>query len=303
MGLIREVKLLGAQRDWRGRSTTPRSAEPYEVHNERPEFSTAWARTRAARVARFGLQRGVLKSVAWTQTRPEVHGTQYLDGVTGPVVFVANHASHLDAPLIVGSLPRRFANRLAVGAAADYFFDERWRAVITSLFFNAFPIDRHGERRVRSLAPTLLNEGWSLLLFPEGTRSKDGWMSALRLGAAHLCCTQGVPAVPISLRGTFRAMPRGRNWPIPGRQRVVVRYGRPLWPTEGEGAREFHQRVASAMTRLWAEEEVGWYRSLRMAPGAAVARTAGPQGASWRRLWESTRPLSQVDRAVDQTSS
>jgi hypothetical protein len=121
-------------------------------------------------------------------------------------------------------------------------------------------------------------------------------MSGLRLGAAHLCCTRGVPAVPIALRGTFGAMPRGRNWPIPGRPTVVVRYGRPLWPAEGEGAREFHQRMSAAIARLWTEEDVGWYRSLRTAPEAAVARTAGPQGASWRRMWESTRPLAATDR-------
>ena len=83
-----------------------------------------------------------------------VEGTEYLDGVRGPVVFVANHSSHLDTPLILGSLPERFADRVAVGAAADYFFDARWRAALTALFFNAFPVERYGSRRLRSLAPT-----------------------------------------------------------------------------------------------------------------------------------------------------
>ncbi|MEU2614636.1 lysophospholipid acyltransferase family protein [Micromonospora sp. NPDC007271] len=295
MGLIREFKNLRGRRDWRGRSTTPRSAEPYELAPEPTQFPTAWARTRAARVVRFGLQRGVLKSVAWTQTRPVVRGTEYLDGVPGPVIFVANHASHLDAPLILGSVPRRFAHRVAVGAAADYFFDARWRAVVTSLVFNAFPIERHSDRRQRSLAPTLLGEGWSLLLFPESSRSQDGWMSGMRLGAAHLCCSRNIPAVPIALRGTFAAMPRGRNWPMPGRPGVVVRYGRPLWPAEGESPRDFHQRIVTAVARLWSEEELGWYRSLRLTPRAATTRTVGPQGASWRRVWAATRELPVTD--------
>ncbi|MGC4868577.1 lysophospholipid acyltransferase family protein [Micromonospora sp. DT53] len=295
MRLIDEVRLLRGRRDWRGRATTPRSAEPYEIRRERSEFPTDWARTRAARAVRFGLQRGVLKSVAWTQTHPVVRGTEYLDGLQGPAVFVSNHASHLDTPLILGSVPRRFARRLAVGAAADYFFDARWRAVVTSLVFNAFPIERQGDQRLRSRATKLLADGWSLLLFPEGSRSADGWMSGMRLGAAHLCCTHGVPAVPVALRGTFGAMPRGRNWPVPGRRTVVVRYGRPLWPREGEGARAFHERMSAAVGRLWVEEEVGWYRSLRTPPAVAVASTAGPQAAEWRRMWESTRPLPAAD--------
>jgi 1-acyl-sn-glycerol-3-phosphate acyltransferase len=287
-----EFRLLRRSRDWRGRSRTPRSAEAHELLPERTGFRTGWARTKPAGVARTGLQRGVLKPVTWSQTRPRVHGAEYLDGVAGPAVFVANHSSHLDTPLILGSLPRRFARRTAVGAAADYFFDARWRSLITTLVFNAFPIERHGSKRVRSLAPELLDDGWSLLLFPESSRSEDGWMTSFRAGAAYLCTTRGVPAVPVALRGTFAAMPRGRGWPMPGRPRVVVRYGRPLYPAEGEGAREFNARVSTAVARLWSEEELGWYESLKAAPATVASRASGPQAASWRRLWESTRPIA-----------
>src|SRR5690606_5885739 len=168
-----------------------------------------WARTKAGIVARSALQLGVLKPVAWSQTRPVVEGLEFLENVRGPVVFVANHSSHLDTPLIVCSLPRRFADRLAVGAAADYFFDARWRAVTSALFFNTFPVERHGQRRLRSLAVDLLDEGWNLLLFPEGTRSEDGWMGAFKTGTAQLCVSRGVPVVPVALRGAYAAMPRG----------------------------------------------------------------------------------------------
>lgn len=354
--LIRDVKTLSRGRDWRGRSRTPRSAVAHEPPEPPREFSTGWARTAGAQVARRTIQRSVLTPLTWSQTKPEVQGLDHLDAIAGPVVFVANHSSHLDTPLIIGSLPRRLASRLAVGAAADYFFDARWRAAATALVFNAFPVERHRSRRLRSLAPYLLSRGWSLLLFPEGTRSEDGWMSPLRLGAAHLCVTQRVPLVPVALRGTYAAMPRGRNWPIPGRPRVVVRYGTPLHPEDGEGARAFNVRVAQAIARLWAEEDLGWYGSLRAqargelalptgpAPAPRPAITAGPQVvgdssrivagssgivagtevgvasgivagseavpprpkgspvpspvavASWRRTWESTRPLGSRSR-------
>jgi 1-acyl-sn-glycerol-3-phosphate acyltransferase len=295
MGLIREIRVLTAGRDWRGRSRTPRSAVDHEQPTRPAEFPTGWARTGAARVARRAVQRGVLTPLTWSQTRPEVHGRDHLDELRGPVVLVANHASHLDTPLILGSLPASLGRRVAVGAAADYFFDARWRAGVTALVFNAFPVQRFRSGQQRSLAPDLLARGWSLLLFPEGTRSEDGWMGRLRLGAAQLCVTQRVPAVPVALRGTYAAMPRGRNWPVPGRPRVVVSYGPPLAPVEGEGARAFNVRLAEAVARLWAEEDLGWYESLRSQARGDLALPTGPPTASWRRMWESTRPLPSAD--------
>jgi 1-acyl-sn-glycerol-3-phosphate acyltransferase len=290
-----EIRLLRHGRDWRGRSTVPRSADPWIRSEEEREFPTGWARSRVAVVLRSGLRRGLLRPVTWSQTRPVVEGVEYLENLRGPAVFVANHSSHLDAPLVVSSLPRRFADRLAVGAAADYFFDARVRAAATVLFFNAFPVERHGSRRLRSLAVDLLDDGWSLLLFPEGTRSEDGWMSAFKPGTAQLCVSRGVPVVPVALRGAYAAMPRGRNWPVRGRPRISVRYGRPLYPAEGEGFRELRTRMMRAEVRLSAEEELGWYGALRAEADESLelprrsAERPGP--AEWRRIWESTRPL------------
>lgn len=303
MSIKDELRLLRHGRDWRGRSTVPRSADPHVVDKGEREFPTAWARTKAGSALRTVLQRGVLKPVTWSQTRPEVEGLEYFANLRGPVVFVANHSSHLDAPLIVGSLPRRFSNKLAVGAAADYFFDARWRAITSALFFNTFPVERHGQRRLRSQAVDLLDEGWSLLLFPEGTRSEDGWMSAFKSGTAQLCVSKGVPVVPIALRGAYAAMPRGRNWPVPGRPRIAVRYGRPIFPVEGEGFRELRERMMTAVARLAAEEDMGWYGALRAEaddrlpmPTRRETAAAPPPPPGWRRIWESTRPLEDRRR-------
>ena len=104
-------------------------------------------------------------------------------------------------------------------------------------------------------------------------------------------------------------MPRGRNWPLPGRPRVVVRYGAALTPQDDEGARAFNLRVGQAIARLWSEEELGWYGSLRAQAEGRLALPTGPEAAvtgpltapvaekpatvaSWRRTWESTRPLA-----------
>jgi 1-acyl-sn-glycerol-3-phosphate acyltransferase len=258
-----ELRLLHHGRDWRGRSTPPRSAEPWVPEVPEKEFPTAWARSPLAVAVRAGLTRSLLRAVIWSQTAPTVEGTNYLNEVRGPVVFVANHSSHLDTPLILGSLPPRFGDRTAVGAAADYFFDTRWRAVTTALLFNAFPVERYGSRRLRSLAADLIDEGWSLLIYPEGTRSEDGWMNPFRLGAAYLCVAKRIPVVPIALCGSYAAMPRGRNWPKPGRPRITVRYGRPIYPEPDEKPGDFRRRMTEAVVRLAAEEQLGWYAAMR----------------------------------------
>lgn len=296
MSLLDEVRLLRTNRDWRGRSRVPRSAEQRAPRRERRVFPSAWARTPAARLTRDALQRGVLHPLAWRTTKPRVFGQDQLAQTPGPVVLVANHASHLDTPLILGSLPDRLTRSMAVGAASDYFFDAHWRATITALVFNAFPVERQGSRRSRSLAPQLLEDGWSLLLFPEGTRSQDGWMSRFRLGPAHLCCQHGVPAVPVGIRGTFSAMGRGRSWPRPGRPSVAVRYGAPLHPGPDESTRDFGARVQQAVARLWTEHDQGWYSSLRAQADGTLQLPTGPEASRWRRVWESTRPLPDPDR-------
>lgn len=297
-GLFDEIRLVSRARDWRGRSRTPRSAEQWATPHEPRQFPTAWARTKPARVVREGVQRGVLRPLVWTQTRPQVHGADRLDGVEGPVIVIANHASHLDAPLILNALPAHMARRTAVGAAADYFFDARWRASLTALVFNAFPIERSGSRRPRMIAPDLLADGWNILMFPEGTRSQDGWMRSFRRGAAQMACQNGVPVVPVAVRGAYSAMPRGRNWPKAGRPRVAVHIGRPLSAAEGETIPEFSNRMLAAVTQLWAEEDLGWWGAMRAAENGRLPDPSGPQASGWRRHWESTRPLPDPSRKV-----
>jgi 1-acyl-sn-glycerol-3-phosphate acyltransferase len=233
----------------------------------------------------------VFRPLVWTETQPVVEGLDHLDGLPPPVMFVANHASHIDTPLILCSLPKAWRERTAVAAAADYFFDVWWRAASTALVFNTFPIERTGGKRATSTARQLVEEGWNLVVYPEGTRSRDGWMGRFRHGAARLCREYGMPAVPIALRGTFAAMPRGRSWPRPGRLRISVRFGPPLRYEADEDVRSFSMRMQSAMARLADEDATSWWASLRRQADGATPAMTGPQGPRWRRIWESTRPL------------
>lgn len=289
--LLDEVRDVARGWRWGRRPLVPRSAEPFAPAPEPREFPTEWARTPAGRAARAAIQRLVLRPLVWSQTEPRVHGLDNLEELRGPVVFVANHSSHLDAPLILCSLPERWRRRTAVGAAADYFFDVWWRAAGTALAFNAFPVERSGGRRLSDTPWRLLGEGWSIVVFPEGTRSKDGWVGRFRPGAARLCTDAGVPAVPVAIRGSFAAMPRGRGWPRSGHYPISVRYGRPMRPDPGETPGAFMRRISRSLARLWDEDHLDWWTAQVRAARGQTPSPAGPTGPRWIRVWEASRPL------------
>jgi len=199
---------------------------------------------------RFVAQRGLLKPVVWSWTRVRVLGRERLTGIHGSFIAVANHSSHLDTPLIVGSLPRPMARYLAAGAAADYFFDVWWRRGLTALFFNAFPVRRTATNTEPVSSKGLLTRGVPLMIFPEGTRSKDGQVAEFKPGAAGLAISCGVPIVPIALIGAHIAHPRGTNWPKWGRLPVGVVYGDPILPKPGESSEQLTSRAKSEILRL-----------------------------------------------------
>lgn len=203
--------------------------------------------------ARFVAQHLVLKPVVWSLVTVEVIGRENLKRLGPAFVVVANHSSHLDAPLILGALPRKRSRYLAAGAAADYFFDVWWRRGLTALFFNAFPVDRSGSHPRRVVAKELLQRGVPLLVFPEGTRSKDLRLNPFKPGAAGLASSVGVPVVPIALVGAGEAHPRGSSWPKPGRLPVGVIFGDPMTARPGESAAAFMERIKGVIEALIAE--------------------------------------------------
>jgi 1-acyl-sn-glycerol-3-phosphate acyltransferase len=288
---VEDVRTVARGWRWGRRSQVPRSAEPWVQPSRSTVFPSDWSRRRPAVLARELAQKGGLEPVFRSKTRTRVEGLDILDRIEGPVIFAANHASHLDTPLILLSLPDAWRRRTAVAAAADYFFDTWWRAVGSSLLFNTFPIDRRGG----SMATTpgeVLADGWSLVIFPEGTRSQDGWMGSFRMGAAFLAHEHGVPVVPVAHRGTFAAMPRGQGWPSPGRRQLTIRFGEPLVPHEGESVRAFAPRIRDAVARLLDEDRTTWWESQRRAATGETPDPSGPQVAAWRRVWEQSESPS-----------
>jgi 1-acyl-sn-glycerol-3-phosphate acyltransferase len=205
------------------------------------QLDTPWARSWIARLLRAAFLRFVLEPTLDFYTRRRTRGRDKLADLHGPVILASNHISHMDTPVILAALPRRLRRRTAVAAAADYFYRNKLIAWLVSLFFNTVPIERRGglSERATGHLDKLLDDGWSLLFYPEGTRSRSGRLGKARRGAAVLASVHGLPIVPIRVTGTRAAMPPGRFWPkrlhgklFPTRHRVEISFGEPIAPSE-----------------------------------------------------------------------
>jgi 1-acyl-sn-glycerol-3-phosphate acyltransferase len=247
-------------------------------------YDTEWARREPARYARFFVIEGPMRLVVRTLAKPTRYGTDRLGEVEGPIIFAANHHSHLDAPLMLTSIPEPWRHRLVVGAAADYFFTTHVRSAASALGMGAFPIERNRvSRRSADQAADLLGEGWSVLIFPEGGRSPDGWGQGHRGGAAYLALRCGVPVVPVHIEGTNRIFARGDKRPRPGTTKVT--FGKPLRPTGDENANRFAERIQAAVAALADEAATDWWSARRRAAADRTPPLTGPTTSSWRRAW------------------
>ena len=233
MGVRDELKGMAQGFRWGRRPVVPRDAEPYV--RERPDagFPTDWARSDAGVAARQLILNAGMKTIIKSELSLRVYGADDLSAVRGPVIFYSNHSSHLDATLIMSTLPDRFQRRTAVGAARDYFFDVWWRQAFTALVYAGFPIDRgRGGAGSIDKARQIVQEGWSIVVFPEGTRSRDGHLQRFRHGASRLALELGVSVVPVAI---------DRRLPGDAEGRVVAARGAstrddPLRPRADPGA-------------------------------------------------------------------
>jgi 1-acyl-sn-glycerol-3-phosphate acyltransferase len=265
--------------------TVPLTVEPLaEEPTLGAHYDSTWARRMPARYARFFLTEGMVRPVIAGLAQPERRGLDRLADLDGPVIFAANHHSHLDAGLLITSLPEPHRHQVFAGAAADYFFDSRLKATASALVLNAIPIERSKvTRRSADQAAELIDDGWSMVIFPEGGRSPDGWGQPFRGGAAYLAIRCGVPVVPIHLAGTGRILPKGRNRPRPSR--TVVTFGAPLVAADGERSQAFADRLERAVAALADEATSDWFSARRRAAAGETPSLSAPQAGVWRRAW------------------
>ena len=142
------------------------------------------------------------------------------------VLVIANHASHLDMGLVKYALGEQ-GQRLVALAAKDYFFNTSLKRAYFENFTNLIPMDRKGSLRDSlRLAGESLNQGYHLLIFPEGTRTPNGEMQEFKPTTGYLSLTFGVDILPMYLGGTFDALPKGAT--LPRRGKLKVHIGAPL---------------------------------------------------------------------------
>lgn len=213
----------------------------------------SWVYGSTGRAVRAAVQGALLFPLARFLTPISVRGAERLERARGPVIVAANHVSHMDTPVILRALPRRIRSRLVVAAAKDYFYRSKPRGVLVSLSLATFPFDREaGSREALTKTRALIERGWSLLLFPEGTRSPGGELGRVRTGVAVLSTQTGAPVMPIYVHGLAKVMPKGTAAPLPGG--VVVDVGEPVQPREAEDPAALRDRVGSALRMLAANE-------------------------------------------------
>jgi 1-acyl-sn-glycerol-3-phosphate acyltransferase len=269
--------------------TTPTSVEPLEPEDELGiNFDTEWAREPGARVARAAIQDTLLIPGLRALTKPTVHGLDRFEHLNGPIIFTANHHSHLDTGLVLASLPRKFRSKTIIAAGADYFFDKRPKAFFSALTINAVPIERKKvSRRSTDQVRALIAEGWNLVIFPEGGRSPDGLGQEFKAGATYLALKQGCPLVPVHIDGTNKVLPKGKSFPK--RHECIVTFGNPVIGQPDEDARELSVRLELAVDALAEESRSDWWTARRNAAAGLSPSLRGIEdAASWRRQWART---------------
>lgn len=224
-----------------------------------PRYNRSWV----CKIIRGIALEGVLLPFTNIFAERKVSGLEHLTGAEGPVIFAANHESYLDTAAVLATLPLRWRRRIAPAMWKEYFdahfhperhsLAERWGnnalyALITVLF-NAFPIpqtEMGAGESIRYMGE-LAEEGWSILIFPEGGRSPNGQIGRFFPGIGMIAARLSLPVVPIRIRGSGRVLATGAKWPRRGPVEIAI--GAPI-QLRGESYALLAQQVEDAVRRL-----------------------------------------------------
>ena len=183
----------------------------------------------------------------------QVQGTEHFP-TKGPAVIVANHGSHLDTLLIGSAVPSAIRSRLSPLAAGDTFFRNAMQSWLSSRFLNLRPLWRHqsSPHALHHLRHQLANHDDCLLVFPEGTRSRDGSMHHFKAGIGMLVAGTDIPVIPCHIQGTHDAWPPGKSLPSTGSLRLSVGPARtfPSLPNNSDAWRAIARQLEREVRKL-----------------------------------------------------
>ena len=197
-----------------------------------------WARFRPIRWFGAACQRAFILPLFLHYFPLTVTGLENLETLEPPVIFAANHTSHLDTVGVFAALPAAWRKRLAPAMLKEHFkphFDPgefSWREVWKSrlsyiavcIAFNAYPLPQvmAGARRALKYTGELVTRGYCPLVFPEGRRTPDGRLLPFRPGIGMMAVQLGVPVVPVHIEGLFNAYSVHDSWPKRGPVRITI---------------------------------------------------------------------------------
>ncbi len=213
------------------------------------QFSHAsWARQPWARAFREFVQRTmVFPAVSWAYGVTTT-GQSNLANVTGPVLLASNHHLHQDNPVWMKVLPAHIRRRLAI-AASSHMFENRMNALLIPLLANGFPFAKEGPIRpsLENLG-RILDDGWSVLVYPEGELTVGGPMKPFKPGIGLIATQARVPVVPLRLKVTRSGFPS--YVPLLRRGKLEVHIGEPLIFNDGVTTEEATEAIERAVAEL-----------------------------------------------------
>lgn len=194
---------------------------------------------------------------------PRVRGKENLRKLKGPALFVCNHVTTIDLGILLPALSAHVRRRLTAGMGGERLCSMRhpsrertifWRIYqqiqygLIAALMNVFPLpQRSGVRETFSFIGELIDAGWNVLIFPEGTLTKDGNLLPFRTGIGVLASQLKVPVVPLRIDGLYELRQAGKTFAGPGKVRISI--GEPILfgreATPGEITQELEMRVAA----------------------------------------------------------
>ena len=241
---IAENETIGAlENRLRASSTTGRKAESEARARElQLDDRSRWSRSFPIRWARTAIQEAVFWPLLHHYIDLTVEGSENLNTLARPVIFAANHESHLDTPFIIAALPYRWRRWIAPAAQEAHFRAylhpsrpswSEWAGAglqygLACALFSIYtlPRDVPAVRKALRFTGDLVEQGYCPLVFPEGRRSPDGEMMPFELGIGMMAVRLGVPVIPLHLRGMYEIFSLHDRWPRRGA--VRIRIGKPL---------------------------------------------------------------------------
>ncbi|HEX5891161.1 MAG TPA: AMP-binding protein [Pyrinomonadaceae bacterium] len=239
-----------------------------EDHAVVPYPYPKWPRWRVVKLIRLALYYTIILPITYVMSRLTISGRENLNGISDPVLFVANHVSLADHALVLAALPINLRHKLAVAMEGEILRNWlhppagtslplrlRWLAeyFLVNLFFHVFPLPKKsGFRRSFAYAGECIDRGISVLVFPEGTRAPRGQMHMghFKAGIGILAQALNVPIIPIRLEGLYELKRRKQYFADPGMVRVII--GQPItFPTDATPtaiAQDLEHRFNTEMT-------------------------------------------------------